>query len=418
MSRNQTQLTDFHGAYQHLKLDDSWKSDFLFDHHVDDSKQSDDRVRQAVSVLRAISLSVVCGQHFLLNIDQESPTTAGTGETKTDSSKEIDLIVGVVRGHANVSNGIAHLVFTKDTTCEQLVQVAHKGQIFIAIDVHLASPRVVRALSEIMSLRATPTNPIGNTSNGIDRGMDDNNRNGHNDRHHTGSHTTTTHNRAPRKQELDATDTNKFVRHYSVIAVSRGTRPMPYAFRCLFMLSIPVDDVKILKFAKDANQSTQNNGFNGSKTTKGNRMDQLISEFERLSKLVHVSTHLRNYVDNIRIALTAHPLIRRGPSYKRLSMSHYQRQRGTHVTMDGDVDGLRVMAVICANEYLLPRHIKMVLPDLLSHRLELHEFAEEDEEEVVEGGREPRTSRLRLARAIVQEVIHDLPPVMGEHPRR
>ena len=138
---------------------------------------------------------------------------------------------------------------------------------------------------------------------------------------------------------------------------------------------------------------------------KGNRMDQLVAEFERLSRVVHVSTHLYNYIDNIRVALSAHPLVSRGPSYKKLSMSRYQRLRTTNVTMDGDLDGLRVMAVICSKEYLLPQHVKVMLPDLLSHRIELHEDV-------------PTLHAMAVARSIVSEVMNSLPPVIGEHPTR
>jgi len=181
------------------------------------------------------------------------------------------------------------------------------------------------------------------------------------------------------------------------------------------MLSIPIDDVNILKFGYHK-KSTSNSGSGHQNNGQRNHMDQLLLEFERLSKFVHVSIHVRNYVDNIKLALKAHPLIRRGPSYKRLSMSRYQRQRDTSVSMDGDTDCLRVMAVLCSNNYLLPRHVKEMLPDLLSHRLELHGVGEEEgwEADQDSGGVNAR----EMARTIVQEVIAILPPVHGEHPRR
>ena len=170
MSRSTSRRTDFEASYHSLcdNMPTAWQSDFLFDPH----EAAGNREKQAVSLLRAVSVSVVCGQHFLLHIKQpqtnphanstpsSSPSSFSpahiSGETKTDHAKEVELIVNVVRGHVNVSNGIAHMVFTSETTCEQLMEVAKQGQIFIAIDVHRASSRVLRALGEIMSLRATP----------------------------------------------------------------------------------------------------------------------------------------------------------------------------------------------------------------------------------------------------------------------
>ena len=184
MSRLQSKQQKFKTAYDVLcgSMPTAWHADF-------GDQTTNDRNKQAVSALRAISISVVCGQHFLLHINQDqyqsnkstsntsnassysSPSTtpstssvSSNAEMKSDHAKDVDLIVNVVRGHANVSNGIAHLVFTSETTCEQLMQIAKQGQIFIAIDVHLATSRVLRALSEIMSLRATPVVDAGNNT--------------------------------------------------------------------------------------------------------------------------------------------------------------------------------------------------------------------------------------------------------------
>ena len=459
ISRTRTQRTDFQRSYQALIRDMpmAWQSDFLFDQHEDmnDPKKTNHRDKQAVSVLRALSLSVVCGQHFLLNIDDSSSVDSGssprrssspssrssplsspplssslassspfslsslsaaapTGETKVNNSKDNDLIVSVVRGHANVSNGIAHLEFTEETTCEQLMQVAHKGQIFIALDVHRASPRVLRALGEIMSLRATPVvrsdssggggggsgGGGGNDVSGVNRVAGGSSGGGSSGGGSSGGGSS-----GGSVHEIDATES--IIMRYSVIAVSRchHSNPMPYEFRSLFMLSFPIDDVKLLKYGANFGRRHQHQGIG--MTTKTNKMDELVSEFERLSKMIHISTHLKNYIADIRVALSAHPLVQRGVSCKTFSTSRYQRQRGTSVSTHGDLEGLKVMAVICANEYLLPRHVHTILPDLMSHRIELCEDVQWMD----------NVNTVQLAREIVREVMASLPPVVGQHPR-
>ena len=472
ISRTRTRRTDFQRSYQALIRDMpmAWQSDFLFDQHEDmnDPKKTNHRDKQAVSVLRALSLSVVCGQHFLLNIDDSSSVdselsprrssspssrssplsssssssspassspfslslsaAAATGETKVDNSKDNDLIVSVVRGHANVSNGIAHLEFTEETTCEQLMQVAHKGQIFIALDVHRASPRVLRALGEIMSLRATPVVRSGSSSgggggsggggndvsgvNGVAGGSSSGGSSGGGSSGggssgggSSGGNSSGGGSSGGSVHETDATES--IIMRYSVIAVSRchHSNPLPYEFRSLFMLSFPIDDVKLLKYGANIGRRNQHQGIGNN--TKTNKMDELVSEFERLSKMIHISTHLKNYIADIRVALSAHPLVQRGVSCKTFSISRYQRQRGTSVSTDGDLEGLKVMAVICANEYLLPRHVHTILPDLMSHRIELCEDVQ-----LMDG-----VNMVRLAREIVREVMASLPPVVGQHPR-
>lgn len=431
---------DFITSYDKLSLPAAWQNDLYTGEKVRNEID-----QQAIRVQRAISLSVVCGQHLLLNIgntaegesisSSPSPTfspssssfASSVGETKSDSEREVELIIDVVKGHANVSNNIYHLVFTKDTTCEELMQIAHKGQIFIAVDVHLASPRVLRALGEIMSLRATPTAAaglyngshnshgnsrriiVGHNGNSSSMGSMGNNIGGGRMGNQMGSdsadHGNTNYtDMLFGKVDLNETDTYKFKRRYCVIAISRTkntTFSLPYHFRCLFMLSVPIEDVQILKFCLNLSH-----GGSTSKT-RNSTMDALLSEFERLSNLVHVSTHLLNYIDNVKLVLKSNPLIKLGPSNKKFSMSRDQRQRGKQINMDSEMNGLRVMAVLCKSEYLLPFHVKAILPDLLSHRIELHNDVHAST---------TNTNELSLARMIVKEAIDSFPPVI-EHPR-
>ena len=400
--RKQTHHVRFQEAYNRLNLGmpHEWQREALLD-NIEENSAVPPREKQAGRVLRAISIAVICGQHLLLNIgagdnmdddsggatskqrhDRHGPshgaTTArsasggGTGATGGNSSfnkNEGDLVAAVVANHANVSNGIQVLRFTPDTTCEELLSHARLAQIFIVEDVHLARPRVVRALAEIMALRATP--PEG-AAIGDGAGF-------------------------PRPR---ATATDAILLRYTVIAVCAEACPLPYDFRSLFMVSASIDDRAVLRQC----HPQHSNGGGGVRRRGSRGMDVLIHELERLSRKVHVSDHMKLYVDNVCMAEEAHPLVRRGPSCRRLSISSMQRGDAfaNRSAINGYLEGLRIMAVICGKEYLLPRHVAAVLPDLISHRIEIHSGA---------GGEGSAV----LARQAVLEVLQTLPPVVGEY---
>ena len=351
--------------------------------------------RQAGRVLRAISVSVVCGQHMLINVGrggahgphsahqdaesklQASNTGADVAGTSFSSpspppSSSSNLIYQIVSSHANVSNGIVQLTFSAETTCNDLLNTARMGQIFIAENVHLARPRVLRALAEILSLRKMPP--------------------GGEDYDHAG-----------KASVLAATATDTMPSQYMCIAVCAGS-PLPYEIRELFMMSVQIDNVGVLNHApmkpQNANRVRTSNGF------QKNRTDKLISEFRRLSNMVHVSNRIKLFLDNVLTAVEAHPVIRRGPSRKRLSVSQNKSSTPSsgfdQLSSNSYMGALRVMAAICANEYLLPRHAHALLPDLITHRVQLQM---EDHEESGLNSAE----YAQMARAVVEDVVRAVP---------
>lgn len=341
---------------------------------------------QAGRVLRAISVSVVCGQHMLINVGRDSVHCSSSGKHGTKSvhrnssgladnaslTSSSNLVYQVVNSHANVSNGIVRLNFSAETTCNDLLNTARMGQIFIAENIHLASPQVLRALAEILSIRKMP--PAGE------------------DYDHAGE-----------ASVLAATATDTMPSQYICIAVNSG-QPLPYDIRELFMISVQIDHIGVLNYApvkpQNANRARTSNGY------QENRTDRLISELGRLSKMVHVSNRMSLFLDNVLMAVEAHPVIRRGPSRKRLSVS----QNKSSISSAGSdqsssntyVDALRVMAAICANKYVLPRHAHALLPDLISHRVQLH--LEEPDETGLN-----TAEYMQMAHAIVENVVRVVP---------
>ena len=92
-ARHKTKDSDFFACYHNLcaRIPSSWQSDFLFDHSTSNTTQNA-RDRQAVSVLRAISLSVVCGQHFLLNIETNEMNKERVSELLVSKSVDNDSV--------------------------------------------------------------------------------------------------------------------------------------------------------------------------------------------------------------------------------------------------------------------------------------------------------------------------------------
>ena len=390
----------FSATFGHLHLSGiphEWTGDFLLNEcdteypharasqtpsRAEDTRQLE---RQASRVLRAISISVVCGQHLLINVGSNSmhdkDPASHEGERKHAVGDRSDqglpppasqLIHQIVSSHANVSNGIVQLNFSAKTTCNDLLNTARMGQIFIAMNVQLACPRVLRAFAEIIALRMMPlrAEPLDSTAE------------------------------APMRA---SSNVDTMPSQYMCIAVCTGA-PLPYEIRELFMMSAQIDHLSVLKHApvkiQSGIQSRASNGY------KLNQADRLISELGRLSKLVHVSNRMKLFLDDVMSAIEAHPVIRRGPSRKRLSTSQTNRSNNTgsitHLSSNAYLHALRTMAAICANEYLLPRHVHALLPDLLTHRVELeiegHETRDLNAEEYAQ-----------MARAVVEDVVRTVP---------
>lgn len=350
--------------------------------------------RQAGNVLRAISVSVVSGQHMLINVsgaEQAGKDLAGAGFTSsaqdgaeskqsgnTVASDSLDLVYQIVSSHANVSNGIVQLTFSPETTCDDLVRTARMGQIFIAENIHLARPRVLRALGEIISLRKMPltSREYDSTGEGLAEG---------------------------------SSMADLMPSGYMCIAVCRG-EPLPFEIRELFMISVCIDSIGVLQHAPlrpggDGRIGTSN-GY------QENRMDRLISGLGRLSEMVHVSNKIKLYIDNVLLAIEAHPVIRKGPSRKKLSVSQRQSSISGAIeraSVDVYIQGLCVLAAMCANECILPHHAHSLLPDLISHRIELHShpgnhyFAENGTTS------QQNAEYARVARSIVETVVRSVP---------